>query len=59
MKKLVVFAVAAMLFSGSAFACEGGKDAKKCKKGKSSCCSKDKKSCGEKSKDKKDKTAKL
>ena len=60
MKKLFVFAAATMLFTGSAFACDGGgKDAKKCKKGKSSCCSKDKKSC-EKSKDQKDKkTAKL
>ncbi|MEO5990750.1 MAG: hypothetical protein ABIP68_03865 [Ferruginibacter sp.] len=60
MKKLVVFVAAAMLFTGSAFACEGGKDGKKCKKDKEkkSCCSKDKKSC-DKSKDKEKKTAKL
>lgn len=60
MKKLVVFVAAAMLFTGSAFACEGGKDGKKCKKDKKSCCSKDKKSCDKSSKDQKDKkTAKL
>lgn len=60
MKKLFVLAAAAFLFSGSAFACEGGKDGKKCKKDKSSCCSKDKKSCDKSSKEKKEKkTAKL
>ncbi len=62
MKKLLVFATAAFLFTGVAFANEGGKDKKKasgkecCKKdanGKES-CKKDGKDCGSKDKEAKE-----
>ena len=44
MKKVLLFATAALLFTGASFA-EGGKGKKKkCAKGKS-CCSKSSKSC--------------
>lgn len=59
MKKLFVLATAGLMFTGVAFAHEGGKGKKKkCAKGKT-CCSKDVKAKAACSKDKEAKTAKM
>jgi len=45
MKKIMMFAVAALLTTGAVFACDGKKDCAKCKKEEKKTCGKDCKKC--------------